>query len=935
MKIINRINENTEVTLEKNSFSQGLFRWITQEIYGESVITEGDHSKLPLILDREGYQVLNLVQDHIDLPISEDMPSNISSEKGSILTIDLKSRTFDTAVLINVINNIGQQERLFQRVWDLLNREGKIVVITPLLEPRPDQAQSNIQLTTIMSNMYPYFNLSEIKIVGESFCFSAHKREKVIHGALTNVDLQVLAEAEKEFQQTKLSYLTELEHKEETIRQLTAQLDKEKITGKDIRKELYEHVKAFENEEVRKRLEIEIEHLKTEHSILEKSFKEYASRASVALSDRDKNLKYLINRLTVIQQSTKYKIMSLFTDALKKPWLIPINSYRVMRTIGGGVKRKIKRKKRTYRLINLPYKLSPIPRSPYGDVSSKFLTGVAELSLNPLYLTGLYASPSSIKQLRVAAILDDFSYQSFKHDCKLITFRPDNWREVFSYEHPNLLLVESAWKGNGGSWQYKIGKYNIAQANELNDILAYCKQKNIATVFWNKEDPIHYDKFIDTAKKFDVIFTTDEMCIPKYKEACGHDKVYSLPFAAQPQLHNPIKSSGYKEKSVCFAGSYYANRHEDRKKDQEELLDAAREYDLEIYDRNYFPDGKQNEHFMYPERFQKHVIGSKPYSELVREYKRYKVFLNVNSVQESKTMFSRRVFELLGCGTTVVSTYSKGIETMFEGIVPIVKSEAEAKEQIQKALFNANWRTKNEIIGMREVFEKHTYAERLYEIATKSGISVDKPYQFKVHVISVVKTKSDAEKVLEMVKLQEMKELSLTIFYFVLDDEQNIHELQEEENVDIIYVKNVKDIDDHMGEKVNEFDYISLFTPNNYYGPNFLKDLVHAVIYTDCEVIGKRAYFYYDETKNEILSKDVEKDYTFTNSVRVDACLINAAVFKKHDFTISNLVNNEETLANLFNYGLKMFSIHPYNFVSNVEQLPDTEKENVLQKIVI
>ena len=42
-------------------------------------------------------------------------------------------------------------------------------------------------------------------------------------------------------------------------------------------------------------------------------------------------------------------------------------------------------------------------------------------------------------------------------------------------------------------------------------------------------------------------------------------------------------------------------------------------------------------------------------------YRAYKIFLNVNSVHESPTMFSRRVFELLSSYTNVLSTPSVGI----------------------------------------------------------------------------------------------------------------------------------------------------------------------------------------------------------------------------------------------------------------------------------
>ena len=52
-------------------------------------------------------------------------------------------------------------------------------------------------------------------------------------------------------------------------------------------------------------------------------------------------------------------------------------------------------------------------------------------------------------------------------------------------------------------------------------MLNYCRSRGIPTVFWNKEDPPHFDDFIGAAKEFDFVFTTDADCVPMYREALG------------------------------------------------------------------------------------------------------------------------------------------------------------------------------------------------------------------------------------------------------------------------------------------------------------------------------------------------------------------------------------------------------------------------------
>lgn len=130
--------------------------------------------------------------------------------------------------------------------------------------------------------------------------------------------------------------------------------------------------------------------------------------------------------------------------------------------------------------------------------------------------------------------------------------------------------------------QKKVGYYGEENMSSLYSLVEWCKQNNFPTVFWNKEDPVHFDRFIETAKRFDYIYTTDENMIPKYKEKAGHENVFALPFAAQPVIHNPIKIAEDRINKACFAGSYY-KLHKERCIDMDRLLDSASKFGLEIF----------------------------------------------------------------------------------------------------------------------------------------------------------------------------------------------------------------------------------------------------------------------------------------------------------------------------------------------------------------
>lgn len=325
------------------------------------------------------------------------------------------------------------------------------------------------------------------------------------------------------------------------------------------------------------------------------------------------------------------------------------------------------------------------------------------------------------KRLKVASVLDVFSDSCFAVECDLIRIRPDNWEALLDSEKPDMLLVESAWNGNNGAWQYLIGTYGGSSRDTLRALISGCKARKIPTVFWNKEDPPHFDKFVEAASLFDFVFTTDENCLPRYREMCGHDRVFALPFAAAPTIHNPALTAP-RDRDVCFAGTYYANRFEDRRKQMDVLLECAKDYNFDIYDRMHGNTSVGYENYLFPEPFRKFIRGRLEYNDMLKAYHRYRFFLNTNSVVDSGTMFSRRVFELLACGTPVITTPSVGIKRFFGELVPEIVSVDAGKKLMDHLIADQEHYQRIQALGVREVLGKHTYAIRLGEICRRAGL---------------------------------------------------------------------------------------------------------------------------------------------------------------------------------------------------------------------
>ena len=283
--------------------------------------------------------------------------------------------------------------------------------------------------------------------------------------------------------------------------------------------------------------------------------------------------------------------------------------------------------------------------------------------------------------IRVGAILDEFSEQAWGYEFDLRPVAPGESfvQDAKSHALPfDFLFVESAWNGNGGKWQYQLTGEN-APSSALIELVSWCKAEGIPTVFWNKEDPAHFDDFIKTAELFEYIFTTDVNLVPQYSDAIPGAKVGVLPFAAQTVLHNPILKAGEERRGdIAFAGTYFAHKFESRQQQIALVLNAAVQASrslkngLVVFSRFAGREDK----YQFPSEYERFVVGALPYSKMLSAFKRFKVVLNVNTITESPTMCSRRVFEAGASGAVVVSTDSAALRGMFkEDEVPIIRDE--------------------------------------------------------------------------------------------------------------------------------------------------------------------------------------------------------------------------------------------------------------------
>jgi FkbM family methyltransferase len=426
----------------------------------------------------------------------------------------------------------------------------------------------------------------------------------------------------------------------------------------------------------------------------------------------------------------------------------------------------------------------------------------------------------SLRQLRVACIADEFTYHSFAPEAELLQLRSDRWLAQVQAFQPDIVFIESAWRGEGDSWQHKVSTVS----SELVDLIAWAMQAGVPTAFWCKEDPVHYVRFLPVARLVDHVFTTDIDCIPRYMAALMHDRVHLLPFAAQPALHNPVET-GSREDAFCFAGSYY-HKYPERQADFHEVVTVARKLrSVVIYDRN---SNRPKPHdFVFPDEYRPELRDALDYAEVDKAYKGYRFGITVNTIKHSQTMFARRAFELMACNTVVVSNFSRGLRMLFGDLVVASDNARELEHRLAPICADERRYRALRLRALRCVLGEHTYAHRLaYMASCIAGRSIAAP-QPRVVVVAEVDGSAHAARVVAAVQRQTWHDIRLLLIGPAGTD-----------------VGGQPLLDDRAAlvTALADDDYVAVFDPADHHGPDYLRDMALATCFAPDDGVTKAAF---------------------------------------------------------------------------------------------
>lgn len=525
-------------------------------------------------------------------------------------------------------------------------------------------------------------------------------------------------------------------------------------------------------------------------------------------------------------------------------------------------------------------------------------------------------------QYRVMTLLNEYGHACFKDVFDQLPATPEAWLNRLD-DDVDMLLVTSRWvastAGLKAGHQEKVGE---GADNGLLTLLFECRKRHIPTVFWFQEDARSYDTFIETARRFDYVFSVDPSTLVPFRNDLNHGRVHLLDFAAQQKVHFP-EIADAKNARVALFGSDKTKEYGQWPDSIKASLDGLLEKEmLDIY--HDAPSGSEIAYSKYPEKFggciQPSILGD-DLSEKV--FKKYSLIIEAPVQEACIEKSSIRRYEMAGCGAPVIFSSSDALSEKVDTYSYQGKEDcAEIDQQIDSVLSGSLDSLKTVAQGVRLVHSEHTYQHRFAQLVEKISEKVDITSQglFDVTAICVSRRPWLLHDVAEKIKSQN--DVNIHVIYVAHNsDIEKDAVLSAFEGVKSCQFLRLSGEDTVLADGLNlalvncQTDIVAKIDDDDYYGPNYLLDACLALKYSQAALVGKTSFFCYVESTDDFALRFPDKHYRYFKHVQGGTLMWSR---EKTDYLTFEKVRqgtDSRFLKSLQASGHKIYSSDPFNFV--------------------
>ncbi|HLQ72503.1 MAG TPA: DUF3880 domain-containing protein [Bacillota bacterium] len=500
------------------------------------------------------------------------------------------------------------------------------------------------------------------------------------------------------------------------------------------------------------------------------------NRKEMIFQSVDETAKYY----SFYEENTSFQRLTKGSDKIR---LSRNNTFHITGTIVGNVEvviylieygANMERIKTHHLPLNEQISILKRSQTVYGRLAIR-MEGIGDLHISDLHVSpfipATFGNDSTghrnlVREKKVACILDFRSKEGLLNQAQLIHVTPQDWESKLLKSKPDFLLVESAWKGHNGTWKGKIATDESSRDHHLlKELVLWCNTNHVPTVFWNTEDPYHFDAFKRAAALFDYIFTSDVNTIPAYKAMTGHQRVFHLPPAAVSTMY---------DKAVLLKQAQESPRVDD--------------------------DNEKNEVVSIIEPTQGEMGG------------------------RSQADRYAQLFDALAHGKPVVGDYFPWAQKAFHDIAIFTNDENKRNECFTELQKDHTLYAKRSRQGVREICRKHLYRHRIHSIVQSINIPY-RPVAVGITFLFSVDSKQAFERAMEMTASQSYWNYNNVIILKNVAGYETLFNRYNNETTAIIlderiYSRKIAD--------VIHTSFMAVMDVNQSYAPYFAEDAIYA-----------------------------------------------------------------------------------------------------------
>lgn len=460
--------------------------------------------------------------------------------------------------------------------------------------------------------------------------------------------------------------------------------------------------------------------------------------------------------------------------------------------------------------------------------------------------------------LRIAAILGDRLFQGVRFEGELLLLTPSRINVALEFGHLDILLVESVTRSSDGVWNTSASA-EPEQQEMLARALMIAREKLVPTVFWLTAGQEKFADYQKTADLFDLIACADPKTADHLVKE-GRNAVY-LPPCVQPIIFNPFRylsDQSSPELNILF----------DKGTDLLEFdtvrpaIEGLSRHGLTIVEsRTAQDDGSRSLSDKAQDNLPFAFVSPEARLAALKSAKAY-----VSCGTSTSTWVEQQwmALEAAACRMAVVHLGRLEANDLLSDVVVDCSCEEEFLLEFYRHSKDSLYRERIAHLSWRYVNEHHTFSHRIAQLCRKLGLTHDWVEYPKVSVIAPTYRSALLKRCVDNYEAFDYPNKELVIA-FNGNELPAASELGVTERNDITVTYVPSDLFAgaalNMGHLAASGDYVFRVDDDDYYGENYLKDMVLEARSISAKLFSKSSAPLVFEGDNSVYIKSNTKEF--------------------------------------------------------------------------